>query len=1442
MGKEEYIPEEMLADLNISTSFEESFSVFQSAFKVLVGQTKSFNSFNSMFNVVYLEIEKGCGNCTGTRQSTGAESLIDFMLVFGDLLTKILMQLVITKFESLRSDLSLNRNSARVLSHYVTFIKQEMLERLENMATDICDVPEIRTVFEGVRFNMNQLYSNLTGLKYGDYIEMYTLGKSVNQQMQTEDLSIATNNKSHSNDGSMIDEMRLGMNKIVARRSHQQQSSSTSTQTNNDDLLSSATQTDDQRVVPEEKLAGLIEMNSNLSQKLEAVLLLKEKDRHTIENLQKDLLTKEIRIEQLEEISMNSKSQSEHSKSENIELRSQLKIFEHQQLEIEAQVEKYRTLCSEMKAELESTKLEKVQLETQLEESKMVVSSHFKRIEELTNEIKEKPIYDSISVQVIDEELEQAMDEYQQELVAQKTEIGRLQEEIIHKDKKLLIASSSSTEKEKEYESMINELTVKLQKHVVAKQENDIRLQEYVQLNDQLQGCVDELNLQLEKVRNSRELLHDELTQNKADFLNQIEQINNINSALQTNFERANAELKGLVAEKENLERKLNDTLSQLETYKSEVDAREKESKDKIGEYQSTKFSLEHREREVSILKDEVTELSDELNSTKLQLSKTKESMIKIAKEFENLSQALKKEVERSQDKDQKLKESENISAQLKQTLKEKNQQIIDLNQNIKSKDESISKLNNQLAQLEGSRSKVESDISQRQNELSEKLEEYKQELSEARNEKLHLQERVADLQRQHKKDIKSLNDQLFNSEERLQLKDSEILNLEENLSDKIQSIRILQEKEANLTEEVKSVELKLKDTVENYEKRLKQLEEVNSEKGGSLNSLKETMSKQIAENHQIIQQLQNNISSSKSEISVLERKVSSQEAEINEQREERNKLASTISKLNIRIGLLETELAQKDEKMDSVALKLRGKSEKVSELTIELTSKISQIDSLKMELSNLQTAKLSLEENLKLTSLELQRVQDKIDDRDNQIQTSRTLNEQAEHDNKEKSMTVEQLKKQLLKLNEDYNRLLPLNNLLAMEEKRNEELCLRISEEEAKCKELSSKIAEELRLRTIAENECKACQEKLANLAIVVSNLKNSSDHKGKEEIAKLEERITTILKEKENDYDNYSLNVDKLQAQLDVYIQKLKQVTQEKDGNYNELNNQNTILSVELSSAQAKIKELNETNKALSMRLMELDNSRQRRNYSIGVTSTVEQELASQYISEVENGNNQPPLPERPSIKEVNYDLSKSNSKFETNIKREQRESNTNGSTYKLVSNSNLKNRIVLSGHKDSTSSQRHVIHRQSHSIPSHPVSQLRDSGQNLNGPNPQAASIIKRSPLRHYNAEKPVPYTQSSSNLPLAPGGPLSHALKGQLPGLNSQPILRKVNVPTVVSGDVEGTRIPIPHPSQIYVKSDPPTVRPLFGPNKENIGQGTKIAQIRIEGRNGGNHHN
>lgn len=319
------IPEEMLIDLREAQSVPDIVSLVQGGFKLLIEQIKEASDRTSSFANKLLDEEE---RSKSEHYHKLNKQYQGFLKEFSKTLSKILNQLIITKFETL-TNLSDSRQTLAIMQHFVDFPIRDLLVESESAIKQLVGGEVAQNVIQHLEGIIKQLLFSLSGTRSFNLSEL-------NLNHRSRDASSQTDMKQNS----LQTNISRAVQAEVACKSFCAQVSDHT----------------------EEKLVGLIEAHRKL-----------QSDRNWIIQ-ERDTALKQLgaRIQSLEKENMK----LQETTSENLHLKSHLLQFEKNSHEEQARFAKdTQGFLSQLAASRETIKILEQRLEDTLRQNSKLQSS-----------------------------------------------------------------------------------------------------------------------------------------------------------------------------------------------------------------------------------------------------------------------------------------------------------------------------------------------------------------------------------------------------------------------------------------------------------------------------------------------------------------------------------------------------------------------------------------------------------------------------------------------------------------------------------------------------------------------------------------------------------------------------------------------------------------------------------------------------------------------------------------------------------------------------------------------------------------------------------------------------------------------------------------------------------------------------------------------------------
>lgn len=930
------VPEEMIFDLTQSSSMKETLEVFKSGFKVIIDQMKAFSVFNSGFNVIYAEIEKSDQKFQLSPEK-GA-NLIDYLQMSNGLLIKLFKQLLATRFQLLEKEKEIpKKQKFWIMSHYVTFIQQEIVDKLENNALEFTDGPEIRKVFEGIRSYLNEIYKkmiNLEDIKDNKEVQKKESGAESKDEniedkrirVETFDQSCETNSIKNLIEIASMTDKWIGMESKGFSSFVPQLDQITQTEFN----------LDTEGGLKEEKIQDQVQ-NKDENEDLNSMNKVKE------EKLKKMIFLNQELLKKVEEI------QKERIDEENMKNEATLELIE----------------------EIDSLKDQLSKSNVDTDALKETYETHFQKSSEGMNKI----------------------------LQDAENEIKLLNEHILglkgNSSAKIMALEQQIIQLTSQNETLSSKLIESAEKQKVLQTNQELTLSTLQQQFDEevksLKITINDKEESLKMTTLNKDELSEALTAQVQDLKSQIENLQSEKKGQHHSIEELNFKNSQLTQSILDIESEKIELQESINSLKSDFSGMKQVAEDKVLQYK------ESNDRNKEVIQDQSIELKrlDSENKTlyqKLQIIKVsfEEYKLKVdnsiqdekTKHAQELSY-LKEQVDGAKKQAGDLESTQDISSQTIQGLKENISQLEKQNEELV---EQINQKNERSSQLEETSKHLEADL----NDIKNRLESKTQELTNLENNynesienNKHLEDKNTELQSQLDSKvnfIQELESQLSQIQQELENLNQQLIEKENDLKQKISEISILQQEFAQVQSDTSILEERIREKeteVEILEAKMQnELANNDAERTEAQNKVKELYEKETETLKNQISELN---SQNQDHLIQINEIRSERESEINE----KNKLSSDVSKLREMNNTLKQKFIEAQNlfknKFEELKESKLNTEQNLIQMEAEQENKSQKIDDLENEGLTLKTEIFDLQNQLTSKNEELESIiQDK--------------------------------------------------------------------------------------------------------------------------------------------------------------------------------------------------------------------------------------------------------------------------------------------------------------------------------------------------------------------------------------------------------------------------------------------------------------------------------
>uniref|UniRef100_A0A336LZF0 CSON008871 protein n=1 Tax=Culicoides sonorensis TaxID=179676 RepID=A0A336LZF0_CULSO len=850
---------------------------------------------------------------------------------------------------------------------------------------------------------------------------------------------------------------------------------------------------------------------------------------------------------------------------------------------------------TDLNSNLEKVFEEKCELQAQLHQATKQIESFKQELNELRATLEELvPIVaEKDKLDHEHQEMKKELQEIQSELIEKSNEIQSLKQSLEEKDQQLTATETESSQKLNTQETEIENLqqALKEMSDSIEKEEKD-DISELKCKIDTLEAERDTIKQQLNSINTENAELISEIERLKSDIEAKELKITdliladeNLNEKLRLQEEEIE-KLKSEIQNSIDIEFKLNEKTEEIE--KLLKDLEEKESR--ITELTATelhlKEKLEGHVNEIEALKcvessenrenTENDELKLKLDSLGKEVETAKHQIIKSESEnSELLSQIneLQKNLESTKnDLDRAFQEIETQ----KQISDNKETQINELNQKLKSQTENLEVLLKESAEIESDLNIKTEKIATLQKELEDretKINDFQMQIENLSKESNEPQE-TAEID-----DISELKSKLETFEKSSEEAKSQLIEKETENSELKSKITELESNLERLNAEKIQIHETLEKSSENANSQLIEKETENSELKLKIKELELNLERLNAEKIQIHE--------------TLEKSSEDANSQLIEKETENSELKSKITELELNLERLNAEKIQINEVLEKSSEDAKSQLIEKETKNLELKSKI---EALQSNLEQINTEKIQINEaltsemdNSKKLSSELEMIQKRLEESENELNVIKTSMADLETKFTEKSnecLAKEEKIKDLSKLVDEIkcekessndSEITSLTNSLI---EARSDLDKKSQEWEEKSKKLEENLSKALQEKTQCEEKLTSLkQELLESLEKLDQQFTLNSDLNSELSSLKTEvEKLKTNLMDCENQVDTLLNEKEALEEQLikhqesvNSFESKIGELTKEIEG----LNNEKSSILLELDQIQMSRKE---------------------------------------------------------------------------------------------------------------------------------------------------------------------------------------------------------------------------------------------------------------------------
>ncbi|NWH57840.1 CGNL1 protein, partial [Geococcyx californianus] len=649
------------------------------------------------------------------------------------------------------------------------------------------------------------------------------------------------------------------------------------------------------------------------------------------------------------------------------------------------------------------------------------------------------------------------------------------------------------------------------------------------------------------------------LVEQKADLERKVEDLEKKLDLEIRNQQTSREERDATQARLKDLQLQLDETINEKEVLKKQLEENEKELRQNLEDFFQVKMEQEQHQTEIRDLQDQLSEMHDELDNAKHTDEREKEVLIE---ELMQLKQDLQEVLIAKDQQEEILRKRERELTALKGALKEEvfshdmemdklkeqhDKELLNLQQSLDKATESAAVLASERNAAQEVRNSIESQVKEltEENEqlkrtvdvLESKIEELQKEIGNMKGEENSMKEKIKTYEEEKQQLEEALKHAEKEAKELVVLKRS----LESQLEDMQENIRCVSQERQQLTQQLKD---------ETHQKeQLKQIKNEMENERQQLNKtvekLQEEMSEMVEVSRTSTLELQNQLDEYKEK---NRREVADVQRQLKEKNLEIEKARLTTMRMQDEMRLMEEDLRDHQRAQDEAITKTQLLEQTVKSLEYELEAKnhlkddrARQIKVMEDKLSHLELELDEEKTNSDLLSERISRCREQIEQMRTELLQERAMKQDLECDKISLERQNKDLKSRILHLEGSYRS--SKEGLVAQMEARITELEERLENEERdranfqlSNRRLERKVKE---LMLQVDDEHLSLTDQKDQLSLRLKAMKRQVEE-AEEEIDRLENAKKKLQRELEEQLD---MN-EQLQGQLNAAKKELSRL----------------------------------------------------------------------------------------------------------------------------------------------------------------------------------------------------------------------------------------------------------------------------------------------------------